>query len=231
MTGLLVTGTDTGVGKTWVSCQLARALREEGLRVGVMKPCETGITARGDEVLPRGCDAALLQEASGCEADPKDILPYRFALPAAPSVSAEEEGARIELDTLLAAFSRLQEDHDLVLVEGAGGLLVPLAEGLDFLGLATTLELEVLVVARTGLGTVNHIALTDRVLRAEGFPPVGVVLNSPTTPVSGSDRANLGALGLVLEETRVLAELPHGDAPPVRVLAPLVEAVRERLRV
>jgi dethiobiotin synthetase len=230
MTGLLITGTDTGVGKTWVGCHLVKALLAEGVRVGVMKPCETGLAGgRGDKALeeaPAGSDAERLIRASGCEADLSDILPYVFRLPAAPSIAALEEGVVIDFDVLEAAYGRLREHHDVVIVEGAGGVLVPLAPGLDYLTLAERLELEVLVVARTTLGTLNHIALTDRVLRSAGIDPLGIVLNSPTRQVSGNDRVNLSVLGSLVD-TPVLAEFPHGEPPNAAMLGRVVDSLQE----
>jgi dethiobiotin synthetase len=231
MSGLLITGTDTGVGKTWVSCHLARALVDAGLSVGVMKPCETGMAGGPrPDALPASSDARQLFEASGCKAPVGDVLPYLFKLPAAPSVAALEEGVAVEMSELEAAFGRLNEAHDVVLVEGAGGLRVPLSPGLDYVDLARQLDLEVLVVARTGLGTVNHTALTEQALVAADRAPLGIVLNSPTSEVSGSDRLNLGALAHTIC-TPVLAELPYGEAPPARIMRPVVDAVCEALRL
>jgi len=231
MSGLLVTGTDTGVGKTWVACLLARALREAGLRVGVMKPCETGLSAGDVAGLPQHSDAALLAEAAGCSAPSEDVLPYRFALPAAPSVAAREAGSAIDVEVIVAAYERLLSAHDVVLVEGAGGLLVPLATGYDYFSLAQRLGLKVLVVARTGLGTVNHIALTDVVLRGLGLPPIGFVLDNAGGPAVGSDRVNLGALTDARIHSPLLAEIPYAAAPTSAQIAPLVEAVRAALGV
>ena len=231
MSGLLITGTDTSVGKTWVACHLARSLREVGLRVGVMKPCETGIQGGPrPTVLPPGSDADLLAKAAGCEAPTADMLPYAFQLPAAPSIAALEEGQVIDPAVLEASFGRLNEAHDVVIVEGAGGLLVPLAPDLDFLQLANQLDLSVLVVARTSLGTVNHVALTERALLAAACPLLGIVLNSPMKQASGRERVNLGALAQVVRSP-VLAEMPHGSSPSEHVMQPLVDAVRRDLQV
>ncbi len=228
MSGLLITGTDTSVGKTWVSCHLIRALKAAGKRVGVMKPCETGM-AGGQRPLeaPPGSDAERLMRASETEAPLSDVLPYVFRLPAAPSIAALEEGAEIDMAVIESAYGRLSEAHDIVIVEGAGGVLVPLAPGVNYLDLADRLELDVLVVARTGLGTLNHTALTERVLCSAGLNPLGIVLNSPKKPVSGTDRVNLSALGTVIE-TPVLAEFPHGEAPSDAVMAPVLDAVAAR---
>ena len=224
---LLVSGTDTGVGKTYAACALARGLAARGLRVGVMKPCETGVASAGD-TLPPGSDAALLVAASGCGFGPSVVRPYAFPLPAAPSVSAAEAGVTIELDVLTRAFDSLRAAHDVLLVEAAGGLAVPLAPSLTFLDLAAHWRLPVLLVARTGLGTLNHTALSERAARAAGLRVLGVVLCSPDGEPSASDRANLSALP-DLVQSPLLAELPHAPAPDDAHCAALADAVLARL--
>lgn len=209
MGGVLITGTDTGVGKTRVATWLARALADEGQRVAVMKPCETGVPSEG---LPADSDAARLLAASGCAAGLETVRPYAFPLPVAPSVAAREAGATIDQDLLDRSYERLRRDHDVVLVEGAGGLLVPLAPCLTFADLAARWRLPVVVVARTGLGTLNHTALTVRAARSAGLRVLGVVLNAVDEPVSDSDRHNLSDLER-LAAAPVLAELPHGRLP------------------
>ncbi len=244
--GVLVTGTDTGVGKTWVTCALARALRDAAAgwdatgssasgadapgagapRVGVMKPCETGLDVEWPaEQLPEGSDAAALADAAGCSASVTDILPCAYRLPAAPSVAAAWQDAVVDLTVIEAAYARLAEQHEVVLVEGAGGLLVPLVAGFDFSDLAARLGLAVLVVARTGLGTLNHTALTVRAARARGLDVIGVVLDAAQGEVSASDRHNLSALPGLLGEVPVLAELAYGVAPTAGSMAAVVGAV------
>lgn len=211
--GLLITGTDTGVGKTHAACALARGLVAAGLRVGVMKPVESGWDdaapkVAGDAGYAAGSDAARLVEASGCAAPPEVVLPYAFPLPAAPSVAARHAGGRVDLDVIDSAYATLAADHDLVLVEGAGGVTVPLVDDVTFLDLAARLRLSVLIVARTGLGTLNHSRLTELAVRAAGLPLVGFVLSSPDGEVSPSDRANLEAFDEVVRAP-VLIELAH----------------------
>jgi dethiobiotin synthase len=121
--GWFVAGTDTGVGKTLVACTLVRALRRRGTAVGVMKPIETGVGADGP------CDALALREAAGVDDPLETICPQRFALPAAPTVAAEAEGREVDLDAVRAAFAILATRHKALVVEGAGGLLVPAAKG------------------------------------------------------------------------------------------------------
>src|SRR5213592_2771656 len=119
MSALLVTGTDTGVGKTFVACALARAFREQGRRVAVMKPVETGVEGEP-------ADALALRGAAADPAPLDDICPYRLRAPLAPAVAARLEGVTIDVARLVALVARRRQEADLLLVEGAGGLLVPL---------------------------------------------------------------------------------------------------------
>ena len=123
MKGLFVTGTDTGCGKTTVACAIARAAREAGLRVRVLKPVETGCVGG----VP--ADATALGEAAGDERPLEELCPYRLALPAAPEIAARQERVEIDPDALQRAFASAADGADLVLVEGAGGLRVPIRAG------------------------------------------------------------------------------------------------------
>jgi len=199
--GLFVTGTDTGVGKTVVACALVRALRARGLDAGAMKPAETGVGPEGP------LDALALAEAAG-GADPlDDVCPQRFALPAAPTVAAAAEGRAVDRAAIRSAFARLRERRDLVVVEGAGGLLVPLAEGASMADLARELGLPVVVVARAALGTINHTLLTLEAAASRGLRLAGVVVSHAGGPLSEADAANLGALRTALGE-RLVGEIP-----------------------
>lgn len=225
MSGVLVTGTDTGVGKTRVACELARALVGEGVSVGVMKPVETGIADAGDDAAPEGSDVAALLDASGSDAPLSDVAPYRYALAAAPAAAALAEGGPVGIDVLLAAFARLRARHDIVLVEGAGGLLVPLVGRYTYADLAATLRIPLLIVTRTTLGTLNHTALTERVALAHGARVLGIVLNNPDGPCSDADRENLSVLRDVVHAPR-LGEIPHGGTLPDLERRRLVDVVR-----
>lgn len=207
--GLFVTGTDTGVGKTYVACALLRALRERGVDAGAMKPVETGVGPAGPD------DARRLAEAAGGGDALDDVCPQRFSLPAAPSVAAAAEGRRVELAAVRKAWARLRARHGWLLVEGAGGLLVPLSEGTTMAELAGELGLRLLVVARAALGTINHTLLTLEVARARGLPIAGVVVSHADGPLSEPDAANLEALRRALGP-RLLGELPPGSGgrPP-----------------
>jgi dethiobiotin synthetase len=228
--GLFITGTDTGVGKTHVACVLAAALVDQGLSVAVLKPCETGIDPSDDGSLPEGSDAALLAAAARCEAPPSTILPYAFPLAAAPSVAAAAAGSMIEREGLDRARAELIDQHDVLLVEGAGGITVPLAPGFTFVDLAARWALPALIVARTGIGTLNHSVLTERAARAAGLRVVGLVLNAVDGPVSDNERANLEPLGDLLAAP-ILCEFPHSEPPESAAVDALVKGVRRALHV
>jgi dethiobiotin synthetase len=200
--GLFVTGTDTGVGKTVVTGGIVAALRERGRDVGVAKPLQSGALA--DD--PTG-DAMLLREWTGVPETAAEIAPYSFAAAVAPSVAAELEGRVVRLPDAIDAVRAIAEHHEAVVVEGAGGLIVPLGPGWTVADLAVALALPVLVVARAGLGTVNHSALTIRALRSYGLDAVGVVLNGP------DDESTQRNAQLIeeLAETRVLGHTPWVD--------------------
>lgn len=205
--GLFVTGTDTGVGKTVVGCAIVRALRARGFDVGVMKPIETGVGPAGP------MDAQALWHATDESDDLDDVCPLRFALPAAPNVAAEAEGREVDLKRIAQTFERLAKRHEIMLVEGAGGLLVPTRSGADMGDLAHELELPALVVARAALGTINHTLLTLAELERRRLPLAGVVVSHSTGPLSDADRANFAHLQRELG-ARLLGEIPPLEGEP-----------------
>jgi len=193
---VFVTGTDTGVGKTLVACALLRALRSRGIDAGAMKPIETGVGPSGP------ADAVALRLAAG-ERDPlADVCPQPFALAAAPSAAARAEGRALDLAAIDAAYARLRARRSFLVVEGAGGLLVPIAAELSMADLALRFALPLLVVARAALGTINHTRLTLDAARARGLAVAGVVISYSGGALGAADRANLdelrGELGAAL---------------------------------
>jgi dethiobiotin synthetase len=179
--GIFVTGTDTGVGKTIVSATLARLIAETGISVGVMKPVTSGCVVRDGRLVSE--DIELLKWACQSSASNEDSAPYLLKEPIAPSEAASREGVRINFQTITDAYERLAAHHDFVIVEGAGGLMVPLAGGLLVADLINSLSLPALVVARPGLGTVNHTLLTTYSARQMGITVKGVIIgNYPAIP-------------------------------------------------
>ena len=209
--GILITGTDTGVGKTVVGCGIASALRRRGLRVAPFKPAETGcqLDSSTGQLIPS--DAVLLRLACGIEAPLEAICPYRFRSPIAPWVAARREGKEIDSSFLAWRFQELASTHDVVLVETAGGILVPLAERFHFGDLARLLDLAVLVVAGSKLGVINHTLLTLEYLRSSGLAVAGCVLNHPYEEPSATTATNAETLG-ALAGTRLFV-LPRFADP------------------
>jgi dethiobiotin synthetase len=188
MTGLFVSGTDTGVGKTVVTCALAAWCRRQGLNVGVMKPVATGGRPLGPAGRRRWIsdDALLAASCAGVDDPAEDINPVCYREPLAPMTAAEREGRPLRLAQAVAAFRRLQAKHDVMLVEGIGGLLVPLTPRETVADLARALGLPVLLVARPNLGTLNHTLLSLAALDRAGVPCAGLIINAAAP--SGRER-------------------------------------------
>ncbi len=233
MRGLFVTGTDTGVGKTVVAAALAATLRAEGWDVGVWKPVQSGHPLHH----PKG-DAARLLRLAGVDDPPEAVCALALAAPLAPQVAARLEGRAVDPEALLAHGQALARRHALVVAEGAGGVLVPLAPGFYVLDLMAQLGLPVVLAARAGLGTVNHTLLTAEAVRRRGLSLVGVVLvggpaEEPAAPLAGppldpdvicrATNPELIAAGGVT----VLGRLPWLEEP--LTTDRLVEAVRRHL--
>jgi len=178
--GIFITGTDTGVGKSVASAALALLLRRQGHTVAVMKPVTSGALERDGKLVSE--DAELLCFAAGTPLTP-DCTPYLLKAPLAPSVSASLEGVRIDFQVIREAYLRLATQAEFIIVEGAGGLMVPLAGGLLMSDLAAHLALPIAVVARPDLGTVNHTLLTTFCARGLGLEVKGVIINRyPESP-------------------------------------------------
>lgn len=177
-----VTGTDTGVGKTAVTAALLRAGSARGLSTIGLKPVESGCVG------PLGEDGRALQSASSVALADEEVCAYCLQAPLAPTVAAAREGRTIEWERIEAVVdSARRRGPDLLLVEGAGGLLVPMTEELDMAGAAQRLGLGLVIVARDSLGTINHTCLTVEVARSRGLGIVGVVLNGAAGATSLED--------------------------------------------
>jgi len=198
--GFFISGTDTGVGKTVAACALIRALRRAGVDTGAMKPVETGVENA------RPLDAIALRAAAGGVDPLEDVCPLQFALPAAPLVAAQHEERSIDFGHLLEGFERLAARHTAVVVEGAGGVLVPITNQEDMAELALRLDLPLIVVARPALGTINHTLLTLEVAKRRGLEVAGVVI-SHGARISSADERNLAFLREQLGDA-LLAEIP-----------------------
>jgi len=191
---LLITGTDTGIGKTTVTSAIAAALRRRGCNVGVMKPVETGCEPGADgTLLP--ADALHLRWAADRETEPLDaVCPYRFRAPLAPSVAARREAAPLDLAAVVDAVRAMMARYDPLLVEGAGGLLVPLTDAATFADLARACDLRLLVVVGNRLGAINHTRLTLDWARNAGLTVTGYVVNPLQPEADLAARTNIDTL-------------------------------------
>jgi dethiobiotin synthetase len=180
MQGLLITGSDTGVGKTTISTALLRLLRQQGRLVRACKPVATGAVWHEGRLLSE--DTRLLAQAAGD--DPDQVTPWTFAEPVAPPLAARRAGTPLELAAIARAVRRRAESGHWLLVEGIGGLLCPLTERETVADLAALVGLPLVVVVRRALGTLNHTLLTLEVARWRGLPIAGLIVNE-TTPGHG----------------------------------------------
>ena len=215
--GIFVTGTDTGVGKSLVSAALARFLVRQGVRVGVMKPVESGVA----DLTALGQDGELLRWAADCEAPIELISPCRLSEPLAPSLAAELAATPIDIDGLVSNAKQMLESYEFVIIEGAGGLMVPLRDTFMVGDLARRIGLPLLTVCRAGLGTINHTLLTLQAARTWGLDPAGLVVNGmPNFPGLAEKHAPamLAELGAV-EVWQVLGQVAGDDRQKVELLS------------
>ncbi len=228
MTGLFITGTDTDVGKTTVAAGLAGALKNKGYSVGVMKPVQSGAGMKYERLYSP--DAEMMAKASGSVDEENLVCPVLLREPLAPSIAAEMEGKTVDIELIKNAFAELERRHDIVIVEGAGGIAVPLKNpylntGSKFLvsDLITCLGLPAVIVARAGLGTINHTFLTIEHARKCGIAIIGVIINNyrggmaeETNPKIISELTGVPVIGIIPHDKTISA----GD---VRSIVSLVE--------
>ena len=199
---LFITGTDTAVGKTYVTAALLTELRRRGVSAAAFKPIACGKGGRHDAEIY----AAIMDHEQ-----PLDVInPIYLRHPLAPSVAAKIERKPVDLHKILRAYQQLAADYSVVLVEGAGGLLVPIRENYFVADLAKALKLQLVIVARLGLGTINHSLLTVRQANASGLKIAGLVLNDTVGGPQGlAERTNIRVLPKLCK-VPLLGVVPHG---------------------
>jgi dethiobiotin synthetase len=208
MPDLLVTGTDTGVGKTVIAAALVLALRERNRRAVGFKPVETGVDPSLES------DSELLAKASGAD-EPWARPLLRLVEPLAPAVAAERAGLMVSPPAIEQSVRELRGAGYQVVVEGAGGVLAPLAWGYTALDLAERLGLEAVIVSRSGLGALNHVCLTVDALRTHGVRVRGVVLNARGEPPDLAETTNPDALRRMLPGLTVVTVPRHEARDPL----------------
>jgi dethiobiotin synthetase len=224
-TNIVVTGTDTGIGKTTVSRGLLRALVNRQHRVRPLKWLETGCNTPGDEP-PRGEDAIALSRAARRENEIALIGPIQFRLPAAPVVAARAEGRTITDEQLAAALEHAERDVDAVLIEGAGGALVPISETRLFADACIDLahSRDFILVTRDGLGTIHHTLATYEALVRREVNVLAVVVNQRSVAEANDGSQSVEQLRHWLGQHAVLGPIPPFESPTDDQLAAAVEA-------
>ncbi len=213
--GVFITGTDTGVGKTTVSAALLTSLRRQGVDATPMKPVQTGCSVRAGRLVAPDIEYCLA--AAGLTpgvAERHDMAPYCFRPACSPHRAAQLAHSVISLKRIMAGFDALAKRHDFVVVEGAGGVMVPLSRSMTMLDLMLRMALPVVLVARPGLGTLNHTFLSLQALRQAGLRVAGVIINASAPGGLGDlEQDNLRTIA-GMGHIRILAVVPFFRALP-----------------
>ena len=207
MKGYFITGTDTGVGKTVVTACLATLFKSLGGNVGVMKPIETGVDPECNSAA--NSDAKFLMEVAGVQ--DADVCSYRLKSPASPYQAARMEGKELDPEKILISFRALQSKHSMMLVEGIGGLMVPITQRYYVADLALQIGLPLIIVSRVQIGTLNHTLLTINAARQHGLKVEGVILNPSDEGELDAIEAEQGSLIEKFSDTPILGICPYID--------------------
>jgi dethiobiotin synthetase len=200
--GIFVTGTDTGVGKTVVAAGLVRLARKAGICAIAVKPIETGCQVRSGVLFPE--DGAFLREAAERHLSLDECVPFRFSLPASPARAAAMEGRTLKISDVEEHVRALAEGADLTVVEGAGGLMVPIQDRFMMIDLAQRLGYPTLLVGRTRLGTLNHTLLSVTALKERGMRVAGIVLSCSAPDTGPEEEFTAGDLARLVEDVPVV---------------------------
>ena len=207
--GLFITGTDTGVGKTVVTAAILAYLQHQGKKAGFMKPIETGVDNECSS--PANSDALFLMETGGIEDPLAEVCPIRLKPAASPFQAAMIENRSIQPETILSAYEKLSGQYDWMLVEGIGGVQVPITRDYGMVELMRDLGLPAVVVVRYQLGTLNHTLLTLDTLKQKGIPVKGVIFNRTGPQAPDAIEQDQPRLIEELSGTQVLGEFPYID--------------------
>lgn len=219
MRGFLITGTESGVGKTLIGCALAFAAHARGMRVGVMKPVETGCAEIAGVPEPSDARALIFAGASDLPLELVNLYRYRSAL--APAAAAEADGlAPPDLDEIATAYRKIAARSDIVIVEGAGAIAVPIVWGKDYADLARKLALEAVVVVGNRPGCLNAAMLTFHYARSRGLAMAGWILNDvePAQPAAETNEASIRRMS----DVRFLGRVRFKQPVPRDIIDPLL---------
>lgn len=205
--GYFVTGTDTGIGKTVVTAGLAANLRQKGINAGIMKPVQTGSKKIDGSLV--SVDALFAVKVAGITDEMELVSPYCLEPPLAPRVAAGLAGITIDLLKIKRAYRELCTRHDFMLVEGAGGIMVPIVGRFLMADLIKMLNLPALIVAKPGLGTLNHTLLTVEYAKARGIDVAGIIINGLKDSEAGTAEKTNPGLIAELSGVPVMGIIPH----------------------
>ena len=230
MSGFFITGTDTEIGKTFVSSLLIKFLAEDGVSVVGMKPIASG--AKIIDGVLKNDDALSLIQASNVEVDYEMINPFIFEEAVSPHIAAEDAGVEIDLKKIKNHFNSLEKISDVVVVEGVGGWYAPLSSTTTVANLAEELQLPIILVVGLRLGCLNHAMLTAQVIRETGLPIAGWVANHVTKNFSSADK-NILTLKHALNDFPFLGSIPFQTNINNEVSLQLInkERLTNRLRI
>jgi dethiobiotin synthetase len=221
--GLFITATDTGVGKTVVAAAIAGWFRHRGKRVGVCKIAATGCVHRREGLVSE--DAELLAHHADSRFPLDVICPIRYTEPLAPAVAAERAGVPLDWSLLQTSLDAMSAQSDVMIVEGVGGVMVPMDDRHTVLNVARWLRLPTIVVARPGLGTINHTLLTVNALRSAGVSVAGAVINRyPTHTPDAAQETNPAAIEK-WGQLPVLCRVPDEPFAPPDLPVGVMEAI------
>ncbi len=223
--GIFITGTDTDVGKTWVAAGLTAVLKESGMQAVYFKPMQSGCPLEAARLIPT--DARFAKDVAGLREPLEVLTPIALRLALAPGVAAAQAGVEVDLERIAAAFRDLASRYEFLVVEGAGGLYVPLM-GMDFLvlDLIRWLGLPLVVVAKSGLGTINHTVLTVKAAQAANIRVAGIILNRFPGKPGLAEETNPGVIEALTGVPIIgrLPEVPDLNDPAAR--EPFLSALR-----
>ncbi len=232
--GLFITGTDTGVGKTLIAGAIAKILSDKDLNVGVFKPIATGCKRTWDGLI--SSDTKFLAYCANSNLSLSTITPVGYTTPAAPIISAACDGPPIDFSKIAAAYKNICQNSDIVIVEGIGGVRVPLTEELDLLDLAAEFALPTLIVARPNLGTINHTLMTIDCIRAAELKIVGVIINGYNATESTVAEDTAAETIAKYSSTNILAVVPFDETADIEkqnlgefIIGSLVDCSWEKL--
>ena len=204
MKSLFVTGTDTGIGKTCISAGIALALKKSGVNVGVMKPFMCGMkqkTGSADD------DVTILTNAANV-IDPRELVnPFFSPIPASPYTAAKNSGTKININHVLDSYEKLSKIHDVILVEGIGGIMTPILKKFSIIDLIKELHTNTLIVTSSKIGTVNHTAMTCKLCKNLEIPVKGLIINNFDS--GGYPIPQLESDLIDLTDLPILCSLPH----------------------